>query len=498
MMPWTFQRSTTRGGREYSAYAPPSVFGTIQIPNIDIRSLIAQGLIEEKEAVYDIRAPEASDSHESIPVGNSPPAELHNRALETPLSAQITVSPPPSIEHPTAPSPLHDGSPALNRKSLSEKAANLGARRRRAAKRHENKQEAGYSSRRNQFISKLLAQAKVCETPLNMANLGFDSSGYTAVNEPAGMRQTGRPSAADAPLTLAEYLDAGFNIFRWNGRDPHLLADVNGHVFADLVGRPSDAGYDKAVERFHARMVKESAGVVWTPKETDTHRGVSSINEGWFFSKEQRKLFWLCGGQNGLAARLRHDDDMKRIASFVSSAYAYWFPKLYENAHERIHCLLEHVKSDLRTFPTSAFTCVAFNFGPQVSTTLHRDWTDMAGDMCAVVALGNFDPTKGGHLVLWELKLLVEFPPGSLILFPSALISHANIPVGPGETRTSVVQYTPGMLCRFVENNFRTEKQIKKRSKAEYRQVLAAKANRYVKAIRRLLTLQELGVQPTP
>ncbi|KAJ7811173.1 hypothetical protein B0H14DRAFT_3479965 [Mycena olivaceomarginata] len=43
-----------------------------------------------------------------------------------------------------------------------------------------------------------------------------------------------------------------------------------------------------------------------------------------------------------------------------------------------------------------------------------------------------------------DLKLVVEFPPGALILFPSATISHSNVPVQPGDERASFTQFTAG------------------------------------------------------
>jgi hypothetical protein len=74
--------------------------------------------------------------------------------------------------------------------------------------------------------------------------------------------------------------------------------------------------------------------------------------------------------------------------------------------------------------------------------------------MCAVTAFGDFDPKKGGHLILWECGLVIEFPPGSTILLPSATISHSNVTIGRDERRYSFTQYTAGGLFRWVENGF--------------------------------------------
>ncbi|KAJ2921641.1 hypothetical protein H1R20_g15452, partial [Candolleomyces eurysporus] len=60
---------------------------------------------------------------------------------------------------------------------------------------------------------------------------------------------------------------------------------------------------------------------------------------------------------------------------------------------------------------------------------------------CAIQALGIFDHTRGGHLILPDLKLLIEFPAGAIILIPSATLIHANTPVQPGERHISFTQY---------------------------------------------------------
>jgi hypothetical protein len=71
-----------------------------------------------------------------------------------------------------------------------------------------------------------------------------------------------------------------------------------------------------------------------------------------------------------------------------------------------------------------------------------------------VTALGAFDYKKGGHLILWDCHLVIEFPPGCTILLPSAILMHSNTSILPKETRYSFTQYTAGGLFRWVENGF--------------------------------------------
>ena len=59
--------------------------------------------------------------------------------------------------------------------------------------------------------------------------------------------------------------------------------------------------------------------------------------------------------------------------------------------------------------------------------------------------------------MLWDLQLAIEFPPGSTILIPSAVLHHSNIPIQKGEERYSFTQYTAGGLFRWVDHGFQKE-----------------------------------------
>ena len=63
---------------------------------------------------------------------------------------------------------------------------------------------------------------------------------------------------------------------------------------------------------------------------------------------------------------------------------------------------------------------------------------------------------KGGHLILWDCGLVIQFPLGSTALIPSAIIEHSNTAIGPHETRYLFTQYVAGGLFRWVDNLFQT------------------------------------------
>jgi hypothetical protein len=124
--------------------------------------------------------------------------------------------------------------------------------------------------------------------------------------------------------------------------------------------------------------------------------------------------------------------------------------------------LLAAWKPMRRIFPRSVFAACTFNFGPRAICAPHLDFANLGWGWCAITALGDFDPDVGGHLILWDLRLVVRFPPGATILLPSAAIRHSNTPIRNHEHRCSFVQYTAGGLFRWVRNGFKTDESWKR------------------------------------
>jgi hypothetical protein len=91
---------------------------------------------------------------------------------------------------------------------------------------------------------------------------------------------------------------------------------------------------------------------------------------------------------------------------------------------EMLDALVAHNSGLICNFPreVSVFAAATFNFGPATVTFPHTDTLNLVWGWCAITALGAFDPQRGGHLVLWDLCLVIQFPPGSTILIPSAIL----------------------------------------------------------------------------
>lgn len=97
----------------------------------------------------------------------------------------------------------------------------------------------------------------------------------------------------------------------------------------------------------------------------------------------------------------------------------------------------------------------------------HMDADNRAYGWCTDTALGPFDPDQGGQLVLWDLRVVIRFPPGSTILFPSALITHSTLPIQAHEEHYAVLQYSSGGLFRWRNNGWCSDKSFVANASAE-------------------------------
>ncbi|KAF7368419.1 hypothetical protein MVEN_00164600 [Mycena venus] len=163
------------------------------------------------------------------------------------------------------------------------------------------------------------------------------------------------------------------------------------------------------------------------------------------------------------------------LAGFATGLFANWAPNLYDMYVQYMSVFYKNYTKLCRPFLNGIFSMCTFNLGPQTCALGHRDFLNLAFGWCAITALGEFDYKRGGHLILWDAKLILEFPPGCTILIPSAAVYHSNIPIGMNETRYSFTQYTAGGLFRWVEQGFMTE--------GEYWATLDAKGQEEEKAL---------------
>lgn len=127
---------------------------------------------------------------------------------------------------------------------------------------------------------------------------------------------------------------------------------------------------------------------------------------------------------------------------------------MYAHYQEKLGSLVAEDPTLHWYFLNSIFPATTVNFGPDSICWDHLDTGNYAAGWCAIWGMGPYDCTKGGHLILFDIKKIVRFPPGSLILIPSALMRHGNTPIQAGDQRLSLTQYAAGGLFRWVANGF--------------------------------------------
>jgi len=145
-------------------------------------------------------------------------------------------------------------------------------------------------------------------------------------------------------------------------------------------------------------------------------------------------------------------------------------------------------------FPDSPFCSFTANMGPQTVCIGHRDFWNLAHGTCPIGVLGPFNHRTGGHIILHEPKLIIEFRRGDVMFIPSAAVTHENVPIADGEMRYSFTMYTAGGLFRYAWCGMRTLKDIQEKEEFEelYRSYLAEGPLRWESGWRKYSTIGDL------
>ncbi len=148
-----------------------------------------------------------------------------------------------------------------------------------------------------------------------------------------------------------------------------------------------------------------------------------------------------------------------RLPSHIQSVMlATYAPRVHLKMRRRLRLLYMRYPTLPLNFSNSIYPAAHFNFGPNSVCFEHTDFANDPVNWCHITALGRYDPTKGGHIILFDLRVAVEFPPSASIFIPSGVARHANVAIQPGEMRQAFTQFCPGGLLRWVDGGFQTLK----------------------------------------
>ncbi|KAJ7104591.1 hypothetical protein C8R43DRAFT_1092225 [Mycena crocata] len=244
----------------------------------------------------------------------------------------------------------------------------------------------------------------------------------------------------------------------WLGVLTIPILDSKRRVIAVLGGTPRDVVDWKTCTDGAFQLLQDRLSRIRLPEDSLHHRRAqepfAALSRGWSHGGGQTEPGELCNNlaNTELTDELLRHNFFRRLALFANMFFAMWAPLLFE--FYQLHMsLLSAWKPSMRlNFVGSVFAACTFNFGPRAITAPHLDFATLPG---------------AGHLILWDLRLVIRFPPGSTILLPSALIRHSNVAIWAHERRCSFTQYTAGGLFRWVRNGFKTDEMFEKTASPE-------------------------------
>ncbi|TFY52389.1 hypothetical protein EVJ58_g10047 [Rhodofomes roseus] len=244
--------------------------------------------------------------------------------------------------------------------------------------------------------------------------------------------------------TLESLIEQGFDYMEWDGMT--AVPILNHEGIALLAGHPADAMWHKVtddlindlkalerdfkLEKKHNQTAQPQSAFLQHPSHRQLHslQSLAALRAIWQF---------LHGDLGPLSAQqhARHPPDVAcPVPDLVPNVPPGNGPPTWAG----------------KTVNTSAQS-------RPVVTVPHRVYANLAWGWCLIVALGDFDPKKGGQLVPWDLKLVINFPSGSSILIPSSLLLHSNTVIQDGEDRRSITCYSAGALHRWVDQGMQTK-----------------------------------------
>ncbi|TEB16194.1 hypothetical protein FA13DRAFT_1650831, partial [Coprinellus micaceus] len=243
------------------------------------------------------------------------------------------------------------------------------------------------------------------------------------------------------------------------------ITDKEGRMIGGLFEGPKSPGWPEAVAEgtrcLHAaRAVALETGAYGLPPFKDERRGAFvAIPVGNSTGGGQQRpgpLFHHVKARRVIGKSILKNVAMRRLCGAQSATFAFLAPKMFNHYTRVIGAMYDNQPELVANFDNSIFTAASFNCGPQTVSLDHFDHNNLSYGPCALTPLGRYDYKRGGHLILFDLKLVIEFPPGTIAIIPSAAIRHGNTPIAPDEDRMSVAQYCAGGIFRWVAYGCKT------------------------------------------
>ncbi|KAL1699670.1 hypothetical protein EV121DRAFT_215799 [Schizophyllum commune] len=410
-----------------------------------------------------------------------------------PLAAEHDASASvPAAPHPTEPVPhAVPDAPSRGHKKRA-RARNHALRKRKRQEAQVPAEDASDTELRASTRRKHIDPAVPIPTNIRLTGVRVTKTGYTAMRDKPAPHRVYQLEELVGPNSEFQ-----FGLVTWQGRKARPFVDNEETVFGLLAGRPDQApDWDPLMQDFANTIEDTRPHIRFKPHQLHHRRGqFPATPHGHSYGGGQPEPMSISeyAANAPHFRRVLEHPAMPRISGFQNGVTDGWAPKLHTFLRKNRRILRTQKPSLRHNFRASVWSATTVNYGPQTVCLPHKDFANLPWGWCPITAVGNYDYKRGGHLVLWELRLVIEFPPGSTIIIPSGLLTHSNVPVGPNETRYSVTQYTAGALIRWIDQGFQTKEAFLATLSPEQRAEEAVKAStRYREGLAMFSTLAEL------
>ncbi|KAJ3871362.1 hypothetical protein F5051DRAFT_433918 [Lentinula edodes] len=418
-------------------------------------------------------------------------------ALSSPPSSP-TPSLPPSPKPPATTEPPH---PEPSNAPITNSQKRKCERWKKSSKRNHKK-------RRIEAPPKAAADIRIRTNPAERFAAGGSSflSSFSMQDAPAastayvGLRDVG-VEGGGRTWQLRELVGPGaadeFQLIKCEAGTTVPFADAEGRVYG-LVVYPNDPGVRKCAEEAARLIQSERSNCSFSAEQLEHRRGsfpalTTGVAHGNGRTHPQNIVHNVAN--TSVLKRLTSSKPFQCLSGFATGVFKTWAPRLYNYCEEHLTDLLSSDGLLTRIFDNSVLPAAAFNFGPRTVCLPHVDFGNLPFNLCWIWALGWYNWKKGGHMILWDLKIVVEFPPGSLMAIPSGVCCHSNTCIGRSEIRYSFTQYAPGGNFHWVDHGFQSEEDFQAGlTTAEKKEEKLTKKARWEMGLGLFSTLTELGL----
>ncbi|KAJ7065914.1 hypothetical protein B0H15DRAFT_807675 [Mycena belliarum] len=254
-----------------------------------------------------------------------------------------------------------------------------------------------------------------------------------------------------------------FRLVSWGGGSPRAVVASDQSVVLVLGGRPQNQDWiPHLLPSANEACAEAVRSIVQLPEEIASASAptlTGGVGESFNEDTRPRPEHGGIALNTLVFFQLFRSLALKRLVGYGNHLLEVYCPSVLSALQEEKQDFLTHHPTANYPSDSSVFSAATFEFGgPHKRTTcLGQPDRFQAGGWSVLHALGDYVPMRGGHVIFWDLGLVVSFPPGSSILIPTGVIHYSFVKVRAGERRYSLLQWAGAGIPRWFANGRRTD-----------------------------------------